>query len=68
MLKERLDSLGVTYTYCNDIDVMVAKGIMHAPVLETDDGILLGGPYAVKYVSSLEADPLVNVGKAGGAT
>lgn len=38
ILKKRLDELGKTYEIDMDVNNMIARGLTHVPMLETDDG------------------------------
>ncbi len=40
ILKERLDSKGVDYEICNDIDLMIEKGFRSMPILEVNEKIM----------------------------
>ena len=52
MLEKQLDAKNVLYTKNNDVDAMIEKGIMMAPVLEVD-GQMLDYITAMKYVKEL---------------
>jgi len=53
VLKTKLDQKNITYTLCEDIDVMQAKGMMEAPALEVD-GNLMNFVSAVKWVNEYD--------------
>lgn len=36
VLTKKLDSAGVEYAVCDDVDVMAEKGFLSAPILEVD--------------------------------
>ena len=40
VLKEKLDSLHIEYTICDDVDLMISKGFMSVPVLEIENKIM----------------------------
>lgn len=40
ILKEKLDSLHIDYTICDDMDLMISKGFMSVPVLEIKNKIM----------------------------
>lgn len=42
MVEMLLEKYNVEYESCKDIDVMIAKGIMHTPALIVSDKILQG--------------------------
>ena len=40
VLQMKLDRAGVSYTECDDVDLMISKGLKSAPALEVDGEIL----------------------------
>ena len=40
VVKEKLDSAGVEYEICSDIEIMKTKGISYVPVVEADGEIM----------------------------
>lgn len=52
ILKSKLDSSGVEYEVCDDIEKMKSLGIMSVPVLGVDDE-LLGFTDAIQKISQL---------------
>lgn len=51
--KEVLTAKHIPFEQIMDADVLIAKGISHVPVLETEDGNLLAGKYLVQYLNML---------------
>lgn len=49
VLETKLKQKNISYTECNDIDVMVSKGLTNAPALEVD-GVIMEFSEAVKWV------------------
>lgn len=46
----QLDKAGIEYEEIQDLGAMAEKGIKHTPTLETEDGKLLQGADAIRYV------------------
>lgn len=40
ILKAKLDEKGIKYTICSDVDTMLKKGFISAPVLEIDGKVI----------------------------
>ena len=55
VLKSKLDSAGIEYEVCEDIDEMEKLGMMSAPNLKVDDKILNFGD-AVRWIADKEND------------
>ena len=49
-LKQLLDNKNIKYKVCEDIDLMISKGITNIPVLEVD-GQLLNNKDAMVWIS-----------------
>ena len=49
VLETKLKQKNISYTECNDVDVMVSKGLTNAPALEVD-GVVMEFSEAVKWV------------------
>lgn len=49
VLRAKLDEKGLQYDTCNDVDLMLEKGMMSAPYLEVDGEFMNFGE-AVKWV------------------
>ena len=52
ILKRKLDDNGITYTEVNDVDLMLAKGMVSVPMLEVD-GNIMDFANAVKWVNEV---------------
>ena len=52
ILKRKLDENGITYTEVNDVDLMLAKGMVSVPMLEVD-GNIMDFANAVKWVNEV---------------
>jgi len=50
ILKRKLDENGVTYTEVNDVDLMLAKGMVSVPMLEVD-GEIMDFANAIRWVN-----------------
>ncbi len=55
VLEQKLKSVPIEFTEENDIDVMVKKGFMSAPILEVD-GKCMNFAEAVKWVNDQEVN------------
>lgn len=53
VLKEKLDSSGIKYTECTDIDTMQSLGLEHVPVLAVN-GVLSDFSEAIKLINGGE--------------
>ena len=51
ILKEKLDAAEIKYTQVEDVDLMVAKGMMSAPMLEVND-VIMDFANAIRWVSN----------------
>lgn len=51
VLEQKLDKAGISYEKCTDKEVMRAKHMVSAPMLELDDGTTLDFSKAVKWVN-----------------
>lgn len=49
VLETKLKQKNISYTECNDVDVMVSKGLTNAPALEVD-GVVMEFSEAVNWV------------------
>ena len=49
VLETKLKQKNISYTECNDVDVMLSKGLMNAPALEVN-GVVLKFSEAVNWV------------------
>ena len=52
ILKQKLNDKNITYDICEDIDIMISKRIMSAPVLEVN-GELMNYLNAVDWVKGI---------------
>ena len=52
VLKMKLEQKGIEYTDCQDVDLMLSKGMMSLPQMQVDDD-LMRFEDAVKYVNRL---------------
>lgn len=50
VLQAKLDEKGLQYDTCNDVDLMLEKGMMSAPYLEVDGNYMDFGK-AIKWVN-----------------
>ena len=50
VLKEKLDSLNIDYTVCDDMNLMIEKGFLSVPMLEVNDKIMTFNE-AIKWLS-----------------
>lgn len=50
VLEKKLQSKNINFEICNDVDLMLSKGIQQAPYLEVDDE-LMDFTKAVKWVN-----------------
>lgn len=50
VLEKKLQSKNIDFEICNDVDLMLSKGIQQAPYLEVDDN-LMDFTKAVKWVN-----------------
>lgn len=50
VLEKKLQSKNINFKICNDVDLMLSKGIQQAPYLEVDDE-LMDFTKAVKWVN-----------------
>ena len=50
VLEKKLQSKNIDFEICNDVDLMLSKGIQQAPYLEVDDE-LIDFTKAVKWVN-----------------
>ena len=55
MLAGKLDQAGIEYVKVTGQDVMKIQNITHVPMLETNDGKLLGLADAMKYIKGVTA-------------
>lgn len=55
MLAGKLAASGVEYIKITDMDVMKSIGITHVPMLQIDDGDLMGLADALKYIKGVTA-------------
>ena len=55
-VKQKLTASKVAFEYVDDSETMKKKGILHVPVLETDDGSMLQGKEIMDFVSRLEGE------------
>lgn len=53
VLKQKLDKKNISYEEINNIDTMIAKGYMSAPILEID-GQTYEFKQAIKWVNSIK--------------
>ncbi len=53
ILEKKLNDKGIKFVACNDVSKMKELHISSVPVLQVQDGKLLGYFEAVKYVNSL---------------
>lgn len=51
ILKEKLKAKNIEYVECNDVNLMLSKGISSVPYLE-DNGVLMNFVEANKWVNS----------------
>lgn len=54
VLKEKLDGKHLQYEEITDVTAMADLGIDQVPVLQIDDGPLMGFMDSVKYINQLE--------------
>ena len=52
ILKKKLDGKNIEYVECNDIDIMLTKGVESVPVIELD-GNMFDYANAVKWVNEV---------------
>ena len=50
VLEKKLQSKNIDFEICNDVDLMLSKGIQQAPYLEVDDN-LMDFTKAIKWVN-----------------
>lgn len=55
MLSSKLDEAGIEYVKITGQDVMKIQNITHVPMLETEDGKLLGLADAMRYIKGVTA-------------
>ena len=55
-VKQKLTAKNVKFEYITDEEVMAAKGILHVPVLEMQDGSMLHGKEIMDYVAGLDGE------------
>ena len=55
MLAVKLDESGVEYVKITGQDVLKIQNITHVPMLETEDGRLLGLADAMRYIKGVTA-------------
>ena len=55
MLAAKLDESGVEYVKISGQDVLKIQNITHVPMLETEDGRLLGLADAMRYIKGVTA-------------
>ncbi len=54
MLAAKMDEKGIKYDKVTDTNILEEKGIMHVPILETDDGSRMNLAEAMYYINNLE--------------
>ena len=54
VLEQKLKDKRIAYEECNDVNVMVEKGMLSAPYLEVD-GTMMTYTKAIQWVNELEA-------------
>lgn len=52
ILKQRLDEAGLQYTETQDVSKLIEMGFQSAPILEKDNGELLGFKEALDYIKA----------------
>lgn len=55
MLASKLDEAGIEYVKITGQDVMKIQNITHVPMLETEDGKMLGLADAMRYIKGVTA-------------
>lgn len=55
MLAGKLNEAGIEYTKITGQDVMKIQGITHVPMLQVDDGKLMGLADAMRYIKGVTA-------------
>lgn len=55
MLAGKLDEAGIEYSKITGQDVLKIKNITHVPMLETEDGKLMGLGEAMRYIKGVTA-------------
>lgn len=55
MLASKLDAAGMDYVKITGQDVMKIQNITHVPMLETEDGNLMGLGDAMRYIKGVTA-------------
>lgn len=54
LVKTECEKNGIPFSYVNDEEIMSAKGIMHVPVVELEDGRMLMGKDIIDYINQLK--------------
>lgn len=55
VLEKKLDNNGVTYETEKDIDIMLEKGFVSAPMLEVD-GVVMNFKEGIEWINNLEVN------------
>lgn len=55
ILKTKLDRANIEYTESQDVNRLIEAGFHQAPVLQKDDGELIGFKEALDYLNSISA-------------
>lgn len=51
ILEKKLQEKNIDYTICDDIDLMLSKGMQEAPYLEVEEKELMNFSNAIKWVN-----------------